>query len=367
MLKYLEEFMEIPLRFKSFLNLEASCKRRIGRMEKKIIRTLVHNGIEIIEYSMKNEHLEVCFLNVGGAITKIALAADDYDKNLVVNYENVENYLNNDCYLNALVGRTSNRITDGKFTLNGKEIQVDLNDGPNSLHGGAENLTKSIFAVTTSECGYHLQTVLPDQPDGFPGNVNVSVYYKLEDNQVQIIYKALADKDTIFNPTQHAYFNLSGDLERTIYDHELQINGYTVADINEFSSFTKELIPVEGTRFDFLSPTVIEPAEKPSSALFDRTSGYDHLFVLNGGGHAATLSDPKSGRKLEIYTTEPAMQFYAGNYLNDELLFEGNRAGEMHLGACFETHKIPFDFESQKLEVGDVYTQEAIWVFSKEG
>jgi len=335
-------------------------------MEKKIIRTVNHDDIEIIEYSMKNQHLEVRFLNVGGAITKIALAEDDYKKNLVVNYQDVENYLNNSCYLNALVGRTANRITDGKFTINDKEIQVDLNDGPNNLHGGVENLTHTIFDVTISDCGYHLQTVLPDQPDGFPGNINLSIYYKLKANQVKIEYKALTDKDTIFNPTQHAYFNLSGNLERTIYDHVLQINGDKVADINEFSSFTEKLTPVEGTRFDFISPTVIDPAEKPESALFDRATGYDHLFVLNDEGHVATFYDPKSGRKLEVYTTEPAMQFYAGNYMDDKMLFEGNRVGETHLGACFETHKIPFDFESQTLKPGEVYTQEATWVFSKE-
>ena len=335
-------------------------------MEKKIIRTSVHDGIEIVEYSMKNEHLEVCFINVGGAITKVALAEDDYDKNLVINYQNVENYLNNDCYLNALVGRTSNRITDGKFTLNGKEFQVDLNDGPNNLHGGAENLTHTIFSVTTSDNGYHLHAVLPDQPDGFPGKIDLSVYYKLEANQVKIIYRALTNKTTIFNPTQHAYFNLSGNLERTIYDHVLQVNGDVVADINKNSSFTEELIPIEGTRFDFMSPTVIDPTAKPESALWSRASGYDHLYVLNGGGHAATLYDPKSRRKLEIYTTEPAMQFYAGNYLDEETMFEGGVVGKAHLGACFETHKIPFDFESQILEVGDVYTQVATWVFSKE-
>ena len=335
-------------------------------MEKKIIRTVVHDGIEIIEYSMKNERLEVRFLNVGGAITKIALAVDDYEKNLVVNYQNIEDYLDNGCYLNALVGRTANRITNGKFTLKGNEISVDLNDGPNNLHGGGENLTHAIFDVTVSDCGYHLQTVLPDQPNGFPGTINVSIYYKLEANKMKIIYKALTDEATIFNPTQHAYFNLSGNLERTIYDHVLQINGYMVADIDKSSSFTEGLVPAEGTRFDFVFPTVINPAEKPESALFDKAAGYDHLYVLNGGGHAATFYDPESGRKLDIYTTESAMQFYAGNHMNDEMLFEGGRVGEKHLGACFETHKIPFDFESQLLEVGDVYHQETTWVFSKE-
>lgn len=334
-------------------------------MEKKIIRKGIHSKIEIIEYSMKNDFLEVCFLNVGGAITKIALAEDNYDKNLVVNYHNIADYLNNGCYLNAIVGRTSNRITNGKFTLNGQEIQVDLNDGPNNLHGGKENLTHTVFDVTASDCGYHLQTVLPDQPEGFPGNINVSVYYQLDDNKVKILYKGLTDKDTIFNPTQHAYFNLSGNLKSSIYDHELTINAGLVAEVNDHSSFTKGLLPVVGTRFDFTAATVINPAQKPESALFDRTSGYDHLFVLGEGEHAATFYDPKSERKLQIFTTEPAMQFYAGNYMDDKMLFENNRVGEIHLGACFETHKVPFDFESQLLTPGEVYAQETTWVFSK--
>lgn len=335
-------------------------------MEKKIIRKEIHDEIEIIEYSMKNDFLEVCFLNVGGAITKIALAEDNYDKNLVANYHNVADYLNNGFYLNAIVGRTSNRITNGKFMLNDQEIQVDLNDGPNNLHGGGENLTHTVFNVMISDNGYHLQAVLPDQPEGFPGNLNVSVYYQLDDNKVKILYKALTDKDTIFNPTQHTYFNLSGDLKRTIYDHELMINAEWVAEVNDHSSFTEELLPVEGTRFDFRASTVVNPVGKPESVLFDRTSGYDHLFILNGGKHAATFYDPKSLRKLEVFTSEPAMQFYAGNYMDGEMRLENNRVGVPHLGACFETHKIPFDFESQKLESGEVYTQETIWAFSKE-
>lgn len=335
-------------------------------MEKKMIRKEIHQGIEIIEYSLKNEFLEFCFLNVGGVITKIALAADDYAQNLVVSYHNVADYLNNTCYLNALVGRTSNRIKDGKFTLNGKEIHVDLNDGLNNLHGGVKNLTHAVFNVTDSDNGYHLQTVLRDQPEGFPGNLDVSVYYQLDDNHVKIVYNGSTDKATIFNPTQHAYFNLSGNLKRSIYDHELTIHAGFVAKVNEHSSFTKELLPVLGTRFDFTTPTVINPAGKPEHELFDLTSGYDHLFILNGGNHAATFYDPKSGRKLEVLTTEPAMQFYAGNYLDDSLLFENNRVGAPHLGACFETHKIPFDYESQRLLPGETYEQVATWVFTKD-
>ena len=335
-------------------------------MEKKIIRQTVHNEVKIIEYRMKNEFLEVCFLNVGGAITKIALAEDGYEQNLVLNYQNVADYLNNDCYLNALVGRTSNRITGGKFTLNGKDFQVDLNDGTNNLHGGVQNLTHTVFHVMDADHGYQLQTVLPDQPEGFPGNISVAVHYELDENKVKISYKGSTDKETIFNPTQHAYFNLSDDLERTIYDHELLINAEFVAEVNGQSSFTEALLPVTGTRFDFTTQTVVNPVDKPENPLFDLTSGYDHLFILKEGNHAATFYDPKSGRKLEVFTTEPAMQFYAGNFLDGDMLFEGNRIGERHLGACFETHQIPFDFESQQLVPGETYQQETTWVFSRE-
>jgi len=334
-------------------------------MDKKIIKKTSHDNIEIIEYSIKNEYLEVRFLNVGGCITKVALAEDHYEKNLVANYQNVEDYLDNSCYLNAIVGRTANRITDGKFTLEGKEIQVDLNDGPNNLHGGAENLTHSIFDVSELTAGYCLKTTLPDQPEGFPGNVSVSVEYTLEKNQFKIKYQGMTDQTTIFNPTQHAYFNLSGNLERTVYDHILQINGDEVANINDASSFTKELLPVEKTRFDFRVPIIIDPQDKPESDLFDRATGYDHLFILNSD-HAATFYDPASGRKLEVFTSEPAMQLYLGNYMTDDMLFEDNRAGEMHLAACFETHQIPFDFESQILKPGETYEQITKWVFSKE-
>lgn len=335
-------------------------------MEKKIIKKTSHGNTELVEYSIKNEYLEVRFLNVGGSITKVAMAEDAFEKNLVANFEDVSDYLGNSCYLNAIVGRTANRITNGRFTIEGKEFQVDLNDGPNNLHGGAQNLTYSLFEVSELQDGYRLKVTLSHQADGFPGNVDVTVDYTLEKNQIKITYQATTDQPTIFNPTQHTYFNLSGDLERTVYDHILQINADQVADINEASSFTKELLPVEGTRFDFRTPTRINPSDKPASALFDKATGYDHLYILNETNHAATFYDEISKRKLEVFTTEPAMQLYLGNYMTDELVFEGNRKGEMHLAACFETHKIPFDFSSQVLNPGEVYEQVTTWVFSKE-
>lgn len=333
-------------------------------MERDIMRKVRHNDQEIIEYRIKNEYLEMRFLNIGGVITKIALAEDNYEKNLVLNYENIEDYLDNGCYLNAIVGRTANRITNGKFMLEGREMQVDLNDGPNNLHGGAENLSHTFFAVEAFGDGYALTTILPHQPNGFPGELKIKVFYALKGNRVVINYEAQTTETTIFNPTQHAYFNLSGNLERTINDHILLINGKKVANINEASSFTEEFTAVTGTRFDFTTPTVIEPTGKPESVLFDLATGYDHLYVLDDTDHAATFYDPTSKRRLDVLTTEKSMQFYAGNYLDETLTFEGGRKGEKNLGACFETHQVPFNFQALTLKPGDVYSQTATWIFT---
>jgi len=336
-----------------------------------MITQITHKEIiqdkEIIEYSMKNDHLEVRFLNIGGAITKIALAADGYAKNLVLNYQNLEDYLTNACFLNVIVGRTSNRITNGKFMLNDKEIQVDVNSAPHNLHGGAEYLGNAFFDIITTENGYSLHAKLPHQENGFPGNLKVTVYYELVENKLNIRYKALTDRTTIVNLTQHAYFNLSGDLERTIYDHELTIKAAKIAEVDKTSGFTKNLIPVADTCFDFNSPTIIDPESKRAHYVFNYANGYDHLYLLDPLAVVPVVfKDPQSGRTLKITTTEPAMQFYAGNYITDELVFENGRSGEKNLGACFETHKIPFDYESQILELGDIYTQETIFEFSIE-
>jgi len=324
----------------------------------------VVNDQEIIEYCLKNEHLEVRFLNVGGAITKIALAEEGYDKNLVLNYENLEDYLVNDCYLNVLVGRTANRIVNGEFVLAGKKFQVDINSAPHNLHGGHQCLSNAFFEVVAVEDGYLLQTQLLHQEAGFPGNLQVKVYYRLVANQLRIVYEATTDLTTIVNLTQHAYFNLSGNLERTIYDHDLKIASGAVAEVDATSGFTGQLVPVAGTRFDFNALTTIDPTTKPAHYLFDNTGGYDHLYILDPQALTPVIfQDPASGRSLKITTTEPAMQFYAGNFITSELTFENGRAGVANLGACFETHKIPYDYASQILTPDDLYHQETTFEF----
>ena len=331
----------------------------------KTIKEQMIKGIQFVEYSMKNEFLEVRFLNVGGVITKIAMAEDEFNENLVLAYENYENYLTNDCYLGALVGRTSNRIKNGTFTINEKTFTVDLNDGPNNLHGGKENLSHTVFNVNQLQNGYLLSTTLPHQPHGFPGNLEINVSYLLNGNKLVISYEASSDQDTLVNLTQHTYFNLSGNLKHSIYNHELQISADTVAEVDENSSFTELELPVKHNLFDFTQRREINPDGMERLPLFEKTSGYDHLYHLTNPQSAAIFKDPISGRTLKISTTEPTMQFYAGNYLTSDITFENGRQGESHLGACFETHLVPYDFESQILKASEVYQQKTSFEFSR--
>lgn len=323
------------------------------------------NGVNVIEYSMKNEALEVRFLNIGGVLTKIAMAEDQYEQNLVLNYDHIESYFNNGCYLNAIIGRTSNRIKNGQFTINDQTYQLDLNNGPNNLHGGAQCLTYADFEVTEVDSGYELTTVLPHQAEGFPGNLSVKVRYTLEQNSFIVSYEATTDQDTIVNLTQHAYFNLSGNLSTNIYNHELQIKADYIAEIDDNLSFTEKLIPVSNTLFDFNTPTIVNPETKEVLPLFEKASGYDHLYLLSDTKDVVTFKDLTSNRTLKVSTTSPSMQFYAGNFLTEDLVFENGRHGERHLGACFETHLVPFDFESQLLKPGEAYSQSTTFTFTK--
>ena len=334
--------------------------------------TTVHDadGHTIKEYSIKNDDLELKFLNLGGAITKIAMSVDNFEQNLVLNHAEPSMYIENPGYLNALVGRTSNRITNGTFDIHAKSYTVELNDGPNNLHGGSDNLTHAYFDVAVIPNGYQLTTKLAHQPNGFPGDLAVMVTYILDGNKLKITYTGTSDHlNTIFNPTQHAYFNLSGNASEDINGHVLQIDANRVAEINDKSSFTKTLLPVEGTCFDFQVPVAVDPSNKPSHPIFELAGGYDHLFVLNQNYDrrpAVMFTHPASKRQLAVYTSEPTVQFYAANHMSANDRFEGGVIGKKNHGACFETHKNPFDFASQVIDPGvATVVQTTVWEFSK--
>ncbi|HAX73308.1 MAG TPA: galactose mutarotase [Firmicutes bacterium] len=321
--------------------------------------------ITITEYQMQNDALDVRFINIGGALTKIAMASDNYEQNLVLNYENPVDYLNNGYYLNAIVGRTANRIKNGQFEIDGKTYQVDINNGPNNLHGGAENLTHAVWNVEQMETGYRLTTSLPAQIDGFPGNLDVTTLYELDGDQFKITFKATTDAATIVNLTHHAYFNLSGNLQTNINNHEVMLEADYVAEIDEAQAFTQNLVPVKNTIFDFTTPTVIDASNKVATPLFEKGFGYDHCYIFNNIGKVATVKDSVSNRQLTVYTDAPSAQFYCGNFITEETMFENNRRGEKHLGLCIEPHYVPYDISTQILRPGDVYEKHVTFQFTK--
>ncbi len=331
----------------------------------KLINTSFHQQIEFKEYEIQTSKLQVRFLNYGGIITKIAMAEDQFNQNLVLAFNHYDDYLINDCYLNTLVGRTANRIKNGTFTLKNQRYVLDLNNGVNNLHGGHQNLSHALFDVVEIENGYELSTTLPHQEQGFPGNLQSRITYEVVDQTLNITFSATTDQDTIANFTHHLYVNLSGDLHQNVLNHHLQIHADKIATVDENSSFTTEFLNVLGTCFDFNSLTQIDPSQKVTHEQLQFTNGYDHLYILSKHNQAATVIDPISKRRLVVSTSLPSLQFYAGNFLTPQHIFEHNRRGEAHLGLALEAHFIPFDYQSQHLTPTDVYQETVSFTFSQ--
>ncbi len=332
----------------------------------KHLKTYNFDHIQLNEYEMKNDAIQVRFLDYGGIITRIALAEDDFKENLVLTFNDYQDYLSNGYYLNALVGRTANRITNGTFSLGDQTYQVDLNNGVNNLHGGADNLSHATFSVSPTVAGYELKTTLPHQEHGFPGNLDVTVLYELQKNTLNVTLKATTDQDTIVNLTQHLYINLSGDLKRTILDHQLQLPSHKISTIDENSSFTTKTLNIKDTCFDFNTFSEINAGLNIGHEQLQLANGYDHLYHLDTPACAAVVHDLVSNRKLTISTSSPAMQVYSGNFISDAFVFEHGRVGEKHLGLALEAHLVPYDFKSQHLTPDDEYHQHISFTFSKE-
>jgi aldose 1-epimerase len=281
-------------------------------------------------------------------------------------------------YFGATVGRVANRIAGGKFTVDGKEYKLEKNDGPNTLHGGGkQSLDKVIWTGQPFESGKAqgvvFKYVSPDGEEGFPGKLTIRVTYTLTDaNELRIDYEAASTKATPVNLTNHAYFNLSGAGSPTILDHELMLAADHYTPIDDVLIPTGEIAKVEGTPFDFrefhkIGERVDQLNDKPGK-------GYDHNFVLNNqSGNlalAAKVRDPKSGRVLSVFTTEPGVQFYGGNFL-DGVKGKGGKAYKYRSGLCLETQHYPNTVNTPKfgsviLEPGKTYKHTCVYQITTE-
>ena len=339
-------------------------------------------GEAVQKYTITNDQgLEMSVISYGGIITDLKVP----DKNgnyqdVVLGLDSVSQYENGSPYFGAIIGRYGNRIANSKFSLDGEEYQLEANDGPNSLHGGNKGFDKVVWNVEEStnadSATLKLTYTSPDGEGGFPGNLETTVTYTLNsDNELIIKYEATTDKKTVVNLTQHSYFNLSGDFSKKITDHIVEINADEYLPVNQTLIPTGEIRPVEGTPFDFTEPTAVSKGmeQEKTNEQLKRGPGFDHCWVLNnqdsGVRFAASAYDPDSGRFMEVYTNEPAMQFYTGNFLDGTLPAKGGGTYGKRTGFCMETQHYPDspnqdDFPSTVLEPGETYTSQTSYKFS---
>jgi len=271
------------------------------------------------------------------------------------------------------VGRYGNRIAKGQFELDGQSYQLEINNGPNSLHGGKNGFFSKVWAVKhVTDSSLELQYISPDGDAGYPGKLAATVTYTVTStNGLEIAYHATTDKATVVNLTNHAYFNLSGEGDSTILDHLLTIraDGYTPVD--ETLIPTGEITPVEGTPFDFRQPTPIGARIDTADGQLLLGGGYDHNFVLKkdpGLQLVATVESPKTGIVMDILTEEPGLQFYSGNFMDNVQQAKGGKVYGYRSAFCLETQHFPDapnhpDFPSTVLQPGDEYTTKTVYQF----
>ncbi len=296
---------------------------------------------------------------------------------VVLGYDLADEYIKGNPYFGALIGRYGNRIAKGKFSIDGKEYQLATNNGANALHGGPDGFHNLLWQKKTSAPNQLVLTYLStDGEEGYPGNLNAQVTYTLtDDNELMIDYEAVADAPTIVNLTHHSFFNLAGEGNGDILNHVLMINGDKFTPVDSGLIPTGERKPVKGTPFDFTRPTPIGKRIDDADEQLKKGKGYDHNWVLNKKTNelslAATVAEPTSGRVMEVWTTEPGLQFYSGNFLDGTNIGKGGKKYDFRTGFCLEAQHFPDspnhpDFPTTVLRPGEKYSQKTIYRFKTE-
>lgn len=328
------------------------------------------NGQPVDLYTLRNSKgTVVTITNYGGIVTSF-LAKDKNDSvaSVVVGFDSIEPYLQSHPYFGAIIGRYGNRIGAGKFSIGDKNYTLATNNGANHLHGGVVGFDKVIWTaapIVDTLPSLKLSYLSKDGEEGYPGNLQVTVTYTLtEEDGLKIQYEASTDQATPVNLTNHSYFNLTGDTKETIINHQLQLNADAYTPVDNGLIPTGEIRQVAGTPFDFRSPMAI------GSRIDSVAGGYDHNYVLNNTDGSlkkvAHLSEPGSGRFLEVWTTEPGIQFYSGNFLDGKFINHTGTPVQLHTALCLETQHFPDspnkkEFPSSILEPGKKYYTETVY------
>lgn len=338
------------------------------------------DSIPVDKYILTNEKgMEISVITYGGIIT--SWTAPDKNGNyqdIVLGYDSLAQYEKITPYFGALIGRFGNRIAKAKFTLDGTEYTLAANDGPNHLHGGVKGFDKVVWnaseKATDSTASLVLTYLSKDMEEGYPGNLQTTVTYTLNnDNTLDVVYEATTDKKTIVNLTQHSYFNLSGDFSKPILDHKISINADSFLPVDATLIPTGEIKDVTNTPFDFREAKTIAKDIEAKDEQLKRGLGYDHCWVLNNQNQgvrlAATAYNVETGRMLEVYSDEPAIQLYTGNFLNGSLPSKQGGTYAHRTGFCLETQHYPDspnqkDFPSVVLSPGENYVSKTSFKFS---
>lgn len=338
------------------------------------------NGVPVEIYTLTNDSGDKVKITNYGAIVQSLFVPDRNNKleDVVLGYDSLSGYMKVNPYFGAIVGRYGNRIGKGIFSLDGETFQLSINNGNNHLHGGVNGFDKKVWDAeeVKSDLGPALRLTYfsADMEEGYPGNLTLSVTYTLtNDNELRIDYSATTDKKTILNPTHHSYFNLTGNPNNTILDHKLMIDADKFTPVDNELITTGELTDVEGTPMDFREPTSIGLRINNDNEQIKFGGGYDHNWVLNnydGAVHkVASLYDSTSGRFMELFTNEPGLQFYSGNFLDGSINGKNGVVYNYRRGLCLEAQHFP-DSPNKKnfypvvLNPGEVYEQTTIYKFS---
>ncbi|MFC4871848.1 aldose epimerase family protein [Negadavirga shengliensis] len=345
----------------------------------KFEKTLEEGEVKLYRLSNSNG-LEMTVTNFGARV--VELFTPDKNGNfedIVLGYDNLDDYINHaNSYYGAPIGRYGNRIAGAKFTLQGKEYELEANNGPNNLHGwpgGYHNVVWEVLEATDQKLA--MKYISEDGHGGFPGTLTVYMTYSLtDDNEFKIEYEAETDKPTIVNLTHHSFFNLNGHGEGDVLNHKMQLNADHYTPVNEVLIPLGEIAPVEGTPMDFREPFLVGERIAHDFDQLKIAGGYDHNWVLNNDAEGGTIWAgsvwvPENGRKMEVYTDQPGMQVYTGNFMDGKGKSKAGKTYGKRGAICFETQHFPDspnqpDFPSVELNPGETYEHLCIYKFTVE-
>lgn len=364
-------------------SLSSGCKKEktVEKIKKEPFGT-TQNGTQVYAYTIHNSHGAFIKVITYGAILSQVYMPDRNNKltDVVLGYDSLDKYLTKNAQFGTIVGRYGNRIAKGVFTLDSTEYHLPVNNGPNHLHGGPQGFDKKVWdAETVSGEGYggvKLHYLSPDGEEGYPGNLDVYVTYTLNDsNEIRIEYAATTDKPTVINLTNHSYFNLNGQGNGDVLEEELTIFADQYIPTDSTAIPLGQPADVEGTPFDFREGHTIGERIHNDNDQLRYGKGYDHSFIIRGTPGtlrpAAKLYDKQSGRMMEVLTTQPAVQLYIGNNLNNSFVGKGGKVYDQYYAVCLETQHYPDspnhpDYPSTVLRPGDKYSEMTIFRFSHD-